>query len=180
MMKLVFVVLLSGSPLLATQVFNVGLRIGLEYTDFDHHCRLSALVEPYRLSAELKAGKVVRAKLTLPSRFLPPVTYELNGLELERLEILEESTMVWIKQLYASPALLKQLLYTGRGFGSDACLPPRGVSSLPEEGVVFDFGVDSVGYLLPHMIHSQEVNLEGNTESLRPYRILLRLTQDRR
>lgn len=180
MMKLIVSLLLSGSSLYATQVINIGLRIGLEYTDFDHHCRLSALVEPYRLSAELEEGKVVRAKLTLPSRFLPPVTYEFDGLELERLEILEEGSLVWIKQLFASPALLKQLVYTGRGFSSDACVPPQELSSLPEEGVVFDFGVESVGYLLPHLIHSQEVRLEGNTESLRPYRILLTLTQDRR
>lgn len=180
MKKWSFVLFLWGSAVFSAQVVNLGLRVNLEYTDFEHHCKLSALVQPYRLSAELKNGKPVRSQLTLPSRFLPPVSYELNPVELEQLQILEENQLVWAKQLYASPELLRQLIYTGKGFASDACLPPQGIRSLSEEGVLFDFGVDSVGYLLPAMIHSQEVILEGETESFRPYRIRLSLTLDRR
>lgn len=180
-MKKVFVFLLGlGLPAFSSDVFNVGLRVNLEYSDLYNHCKLSALVEPYRLSAELNEGKVTRALLRKSARFQTEKTIELTEAENQSLEIREEANQMWIKQLFVSPELLKALLFSGEGFGSDTCVPPAGIDTVFPEQVTFDFGVESVGYLLPHLITSQEVILRGKTQENTSFRIRLSLTQDRR
>lgn len=163
-----------------SDVFNVGLRVNLEYSDLNSHCRLSSLVEPFRLGAEVQNGRVTRAQITKKSRFLEPLVYELNEQELSGLDYREEDNLFWIKQLYVSPELLRKFLFAGKGFGSDSCIPPEALNAVPLPAVLFDFGVDSVGYLLPALISSQEVILRDKFEGTTPFRIRISLTQDRR
>lgn len=170
---------LWGATSWATDVFSVGLRVNLEYSDLDHHCKLSALVEPHRLSLEILNGKVVRGKVTQGSRFSPSRSLDLTSDEREAIEFREEENLFWIKSLRVSPPLLRKLIFSGRGFGHDTCIPPHGIATIVPDSVIFDFGLESVGYLLPHLINSNEVTLRGQTLQGSPYRIELSLTQVR-
>lgn len=180
-MNKVFVLCFFFSSLgLGADVFNLGLRVNLEYSDLNTHCRLSALVEPFRLAAEVEEGRVLKAQLSKRSRFLEPFTYELSEEESAGLEFREESNLFWIRRFYVSPQLLRTFLFAGKGFASDSCIPPADFETIPLDGILFDFGVDSVDYLLPHLISSEEVILRGKLESSKPFRIRISLTQDRR
>ena len=92
----------------------------------------------------------------------------------------EENNLFWIRRFYVSPQLLRTFLFAGKGFASDSCIPPADFETIPLDGILFDFGVDSVGYLLPHLISSEEVIFRGKLESSKPFRIRISLTQDRR
>jgi len=179
MFPFIFSLFLWGATSWATDVFSVGLRVNLEYSDLEHHCKLSALVEPHRLSLEILNGKVVRGKVTQGSRFSPVRSLDLTSDEREALEFREEENLFWIKSLRVSPPLLRKLVFSGKGFGQDTCIPPQGIATISPDSVTFDFGVESVGYLLPHLIHSNEVILRGQTSQGEPYRIKMSLTQDR-
>jgi hypothetical protein len=129
---------------------------------------------------EINNGELLRGKLKKSSRFNPELSFDLTKEELEGVEVRQEAGLFWIRKIGISPRILKQLLVSGEGFGSDTCLPLQGVSEVIPDSIVFDFGVESVGYLLPHLIHSNEVFLRGKTESMQPFLIKLSLTQDRR
>ncbi len=161
-------------------ILNVGLQARFEYSDLFSHCKLSALVEPFRLGAELEEGRVVRARISRNTPGKKPMAYELSEEELQGLEILEEAGLKWVKGLSVNSEILKLFIYAGEGFGRDACVPPKGISSLNPSTALFDFGVEEVGYLLPHLISSNEVILKGQTQASNSYQIKLSLVQDRR
>lgn len=178
-LTLIVLVFSVTTPSLASDIVNVGLRVNLEYADLDDHCKLSALIQPWRLAVEIRDGKVVRGKLKKTPALAPPFTYELTSEELNGLEIREEREQVWIKTLVASPELLRLLIYTGEGHSRDACVPPRGIANLSPEKLVFDFGIESVGHLLPTLLDSQEAFVRGETHTAGSYRIKLSLVQVR-
>jgi len=179
-MKLLALGLFWSFTSFGADVFNVGLQVRFEYSDLDSHCKLSALVMPYRLGAELEEGRVVRTRI---SRSLPgreTLTYDLNEDELRGVEIREEAGLMWLKSLSVSEEMLKLFIYAGEGFRSDTCVPPRGISSMNPNSALFDFGVEEVGYLLPAFFSSNEVIIKGQTQASNPYQINLSLVQDRR
>lgn len=179
-MKSVVISFLVAASSFGTEVFNVGMQARVEYADLFSHCKLSALVEPYRFAAEVEEGRVIRARL---SRKVPDgesISYEFNEEELYRIEIREEGNLKWLKVLPLSSEILSLLIYSGKGFGADACVPPSGIASLVPSSNYFDFGVEEVGYLLPHLISSNEIIVKGKTHAANPYQIKLSLVQDRR
>jgi len=180
MLRILLVSVFSSVLAAGTDAINVGLRVNLEYSDMNHHCKLSALVEPYRLAVEMREGELLRAQIKRSSRFKPEVRIELDDEELAGMEARSESDLFWLKKLWVSPRLLEQLIFSGEGFGSDSCFPPDGMRDISPHSFQLDFGVESVGYLLPHLIHSDEVVIRGRTNQSEPFTIRLSLTQDRR
>jgi len=178
-MKKILFLFLVAAPIWGMDVINVGLRVSLEYSDLDHHCRLSSLIQPWRLAAEMEDGKVVRARLKKTPIFSAPSTYDLTQGELEGLRIIEEKGYVWVKTFSVSPEMLRALILTGEGSSRDACVPPHGIATVEPDSILFDFGIESVGYLLPTLINSQEVIIRGQTEISERYRVKLSLTQVR-
>jgi len=178
-MKKILFLFLIAAPIWALDVINVGLRVNLEYSDLDNHCTLSSLIQPWRLAAEIEDGKVIRARLKKTPTFLPPSTYDLSPREIEGLKIIEEKGHVWVKTFFVSPEILRALLLTGEGSSRDACVPPQGIATVEPETVLFDFGIESVGHLLPTLIDSEELIIRGQTENSERYRVKLSLTQVR-
>jgi|688.fasta_scaffold307704_2 hypothetical protein len=179
-MKLFLVSLLFSLGAFGSEVLNVGLRVNLEYSDLDYHCKLSALNEPFRLAVQIREGEVVRARLKKESRFGSSFTRDLSENEMRSIEVLQEAGLMWIKKLSLDPETLNLFLFAGEGFGKDTCVPPQEVRKATADTVLFDFGIDSVDYLLPHFFNSNEVILRGEIPETGVYRIKLSLTQDRR
>lgn len=179
-MRLFLILILFGKQLLASELFTVGLQVKFEYSDLHSHCRLSALVEPYRLAAEIENGQVVRARLFKKGPHLSPTDYDFTKEELRGLEIREEAGLMWLKSLRASSEMLQILIQTGAGLGSHTCVPPQEIAREVLESSHFDFGITEVGYLLPHLINSNELVFHGRNNFVGPFRIKLSLVQDRR
>jgi hypothetical protein len=131
------------------------------------------------LAVEVQDGKVMRGKVTKSSPFGPTTSLDLNLDEGQAIEIREEDDFFWIKSLSVSRPLLESFIFSGQGFGRDACVPPQGISFMGPDSVTFDFGVESVTFVLPHLIYSNEVVIRGQTLNGNPYRIKMSLTQDR-
>ncbi len=172
--------LLFSLSALGADLLNVGLQVNLEYSDLDYHCKLSALNQPFRLAVEIRDREVVRARLKKESWFGSSLTRDLSEDEVGNFQVLEEAGLMWFKKVYLSSETVNLLLFAGEGFGKDSCIPPQGIREAMSEPILFDFGIDSVGHLLPHLIHSNEVVLRGVTQEGNPFRIKLSLTQDRR
>ncbi|NBX76906.1 MAG: hypothetical protein EBQ92_10165 [Proteobacteria bacterium] len=179
-MKYYLLALLFSVSALGTDVLNVGIRVNLEYSDLNSHCKLSALNEPFRLAVQIKDGGVVRARLKKENRFGTPIIRDFREEELRGIEVIEEAGLMWIKEMVLSAETLNLFLFAGEGFGKDSCVPPQEVKRAQLNRVHFDFGVDSVGYLLPHLLNSNEEALRGESPEGNPFQIKLSLTQDRR
>jgi hypothetical protein len=179
-MKYFLLALLCSVSALGTDVLNVGIRVNLEYSDLNSHCKLSALSEPFRLAVLIKDGRVEQARLKKESRFSTSISHDLSAEELEGLQVRQEADLMWIKQLVLSSTTLKLFLYAGEGLGKDSCVPPRNMEIEKHGLIYFDFGVESVDYLLPHLLNSNEEVFRGESLEGNPFRIKLSLTQDRR
>jgi len=179
-MKLFLVSLFFSLSAFGSEVLNVGLRVNLEYSDLDKHCKLSALNEAFRLAVQIREGEVIRGRLKKESRFGSSFTRDLSENEMRSIEVLQEAGLMWIKKLSLDPETLNLFLFAGEGFGKDTCVPPQDIRKATTDTILFDFGIDSVDYLLPHLINSNEVILRGEIPETGAYRIKLSLTQDRR
>ena len=59
------------------------------------------------------------------------------------------------------------------------CVPPEDLEDLKSNNTIVDFGVSSVGYLLPRMLNSNQSLIVGRTSKKDPYQIRLSFTQVR-
>jgi hypothetical protein len=170
---------LFSSSLLASEFFNVGLRVDLKYASFGEACRLHALSRHYNLSAELVDGQVKRAQLQSVSTRAPSTVRALSLNELQYLDIRSEQNISWVKSLSFSPEILRVLYQTGHSLSKDDCRPPLDLVIDIGSETQFDFQVEEVGYLLPHLIHSKPVIIRGHKANGEPFKMELTLTQDR-
>ncbi len=170
---------LFASSLSAGEFFNVGIRVDLKYESFGEACRLHALFRHYNLSAELADGHVKRAQLQSINTHTPPSVRALSENELQSLDIRSEQNLSWVKSVSFSPELLKVLYQTGHSLSKDECRPPLDLVIDVGGDTHFDFQVEEVGYLLPHLIHSKPVIIRGHKANGEPFKMELTLTQDR-
>lgn len=164
----------------AVEILNVGIRVNLEYSDLDTHCRLSQVLEHYRFSAELENETVITAQLKKQSPSGHSIAYKFSESELRQIEVRKDKGLTWLKKLPAASDLIAILFKTGEGFGRDSCVPPQEVATFYPNSFDYDFGVEEVGYLLPTLIHSDEVTFRGQNVKNQNYQIRMSLTQDRR
>lgn len=171
--------LFFSSSLLAGEFFNVGLRVDLKYESFGEACRLHALSRHYNLSAELVDGQVKRAQLQSVGTRTPSTVHALSQNELQSFDIRSEQNLSWVKSLSFSPEILRVLYQTGHSLSKDDCRPPLDLVIDVGSETHFDFQVEEVGYLLPHLIHSKPVTIRGHKANGEPFKMILTLTQDR-
>lgn len=170
---------LFSSSVLASEFFNVGLRVDLKHESFGESCHLRALFRHHNLSAELVDGQVTRAQLQSVTTRTPSLIHPLSQSEKSSIDIRSEKNLSWIKSLFVTPETLKVFYQTGYQLAKDACRPPLDlVIDVPGE-THFDFQVEEVGYLLPHLIHSKPVIIRGHKANGEPFKMELTLTQDR-
>ena len=170
---------LFSSSLLASEFFNVGLRVDVKYESFGEGCHLRALYRHYNLSAELVDGQIKRAQLQSTNTRTPSTIRPLSQNELQSLDIRSEQNLSWVKSLSFSPEILKVLYQTGHSLSKDECRPPLDLVIDVGNETQFDFQVEEVGYLLPHLIHSKPVIIRGHKANGEPFKMELTLTQDR-
>lgn len=178
--KLIFGSLFFSQTVWGGDLLNVGLRVDMKYESFGESCHLRSLFRHYDLSLEVINSHVNRGQLTKLGHFGPTEHTRLNDHETASFDIRSEAGLSWIKAFSASPSLMRKLMNTSTGLGkSDFCLPPQDLIFDDLGDTVFDFGVEAVNYLLPHLIHSQPVILRGHKPNGDPFRIQITLTQDR-
>jgi hypothetical protein len=179
-LKYVLLILASMSQTAAAgEFFNVGLRVDLKYESFGESCRLHPLFRHYNLSAEVTDGRVVRAQIAKVKNLVTQNTHPLSDDEMQGLDVRHEKEQSWAKSLVIGPDLLREIILTGDGLSFDDCIPPRDLIFADESPVVFDFGVEEVGYLLSALINSKPVKIRGTKQNGDPFLITLSLTQDR-
>ena len=180
LIKVAFGSMFFSQALFAGELLNVGLRVNLKYETFGEACQLRDLFRHYDLSLEIKDGDVSRAQLTKLNVFGPPQALKLKTQELASLDVRTENNLSWIKSFSASPEVLKQLINTAEGLGrSDSCKPPQDLLYDDLDFTHFDFGIEEVGYILPSLIDSKPITVRGQTTNGDPFRIEIKLTQDR-
>lgn len=168
-----------SSSLFGGELFNVGLRVDLKYESFGEACHLRSLFRHYNLSAELVDGQVKRAQLKSANTRTPSAVQALSQNEVQSLDIRSEQNLSWVKSFSLSPELLRVLYETGHSLSKDECRPPSDLVIDVQGETQFDFQVEEVGYLLPHLIHSKPVMIRGHKANGEPFKMELILTQDR-
>lgn len=176
---LVSTLFFSTQAAASSHLFNVGIRVDMKYEAFGETCHLRALFRHFNLSAEIKDDLVTRAMITKLNTHGPAVSKALTQPELSDLIIKTEQDLSWVRSMVVSQDILQTLIHTGAGLSKYDCQPPKDLVYETLDPVHFDFEVDSVGYLLPHLIHSKPVIIRGHKSNGDPFRIQLILTQDR-
>ena len=180
LLKLTFGMVFFAHTSIAGELLNVGLRVDLKYESFGEACRLHALFRHYDLSLEVTTNEVTRAQLTKLNVFGSPQNSQLTDQELASFDVRKDQNLSWIKSFTASSDLAKTLLKTAEGLGkSDSCKPPEDLIYDDLDNIHIDFGIEEVGYLLPHFINSKPVILRGYKPNGDPFLIEMTLTQDR-
>jgi hypothetical protein len=179
-LKIFLVLLFLPQNLFAADLLNVGLRVDMRYETFGEACHLRGLFRHYDLSMEIKNNEVSRAKLTKLNTFGPSIAHSINKQDAATFDVRTEGGLSWIKSFSASPEIITKLINTAEGLGKeDSCQPPTDFISDNLQPVYFDFDVEEVSYLLPHLINSKPVVLQGHGANAEPFRIVITLIQDR-
>ncbi len=163
----------------AGELFNVGLRVDLKYDSFGESCRLHALYRHYNLSAEIHDDVVERAQLTKIKMSESQKVFALTSDEMLALDIRHDQGYSWLKSIAIGPDLLRVIIRTADGLSKSECKLPHDVIIENDDHIVFDFGVEKVEYLLPHLMDSNSVKIRGRKENGDPVLMTLTLTQDR-
>jgi len=161
----------------ATDVLSVGIRTHFKYADMDMQCSLPGMARNFVLSAEVNSGKVTKAKLRKTHLDTYSEVLELEGNELDSIQISEKQARLWIKKWEVSGRVLDLLMRGGKDQGYDTCYPPHALSTIDPESFLFDFPAHS-STALPYSDSNTGV-FKGLTEKGNPYRIELQLIQDR-
>lgn len=178
--KLIFSSLFFSQTVWGGDLLNVGLRVDMKYESFGESCHLRGLFRHYDLSLEIINNHVSRGQLTKLNHFGPTEQIPMDEQETASFDVRSEAGLSWIKAFSASPSLMHKLMSTAKGLGkSDSCQPPRDLIFEDLGVTAFDFGVEKIDHLLPHLIYSQTVILRGHKPNGDPFRIQLTLTQDR-
>ena len=155
------------------KLLTIKLRVSIEYSDIEYYCKSSAISTPLILTMELDdKNKIVRASLKKNK----DKTYILESDELDNINILSEAGLSWIKSIVLSDNLLRFMVYADSHLTS-MCSPPENLEDLKAHNIVIDFGVSSIGYLLPYMMTSNTVSINGQNSKNNWYQINLALTQ---
>lgn len=178
--KIIFSSLFFSQTVWGGDLLNVGLRVDMKYEAFGESCHLRSLFRHYDLSLEIINNHVNRGQLTKLNHFGPTEQTPLDEQETASFDVRSEAGLSWVKAFSASPSLMHKLMNTAKGLGrGDSCHPPRDLIFNDLGNTSFDFGVETINHLLPHLIHSQPVILRGHKQNGDPFRIQLTLTQDR-
>ena len=169
----------SAQAAASSHLFNVGIRVDLKYEAFGEACHLRSLFRHFNLSAEIKNDVMTRAMVTKLNQHGPTLRKDLTHEEMSELAIKTEQGLSWIRSMVVSHDLLRTFIQTGVGLSKDSCQPPEDLVYATLDPVYVDFEVDSVGYLLPSLIHSKPLIIQGHKANGDPFRIQLSLTQDR-
>lgn len=156
-------------------ILTTKLRVTIEYSDLEYYCKSSAISTPFVFALEVNdKNKAVRGSLRKDRNPL----YSLKKEELDNIQIISESNVAWVKSLLLSDDLLRLFIYNDSNY-RNMCSPPENLPELKTDNYVIDFGVSSVGYLLPGMLPSNQLKIHGRTAKENLYQIKLSLTQIR-
>lgn len=156
-------------------ILTTKLRVSVEYSDIEYYCKSSAISKPFVFALEVNdQNKAVRGSLRKDRNPL----YSLKKEELDNIHIILESNVAWIKSLLLSDNLLRLFIYNDANY-RNMCSPPENLPELKADDYLIDFGVSSIGYLLPGMLPSNQLRISGITSKENLYQIKLSLTQIR-
>lgn len=157
------------------KLLTVKLRVSIEYSDIEYYCKSSAISTPLILTLELdNKNRAVTGSLRKDKSKI----YNLRLSELNKIKVLSENEWLWIKNIKLSNDLLRFLVYNDENY-RNMCTPPENLTNLGSGDYSIDFGVSSVGYLLPTMLNSNEIVMTGNNSKNNLYQIKLSLIQIR-
>lgn len=156
-------------------ILTTKLRVSIEYSDIEYYCKSSAISKPFVFTLEVNdQNKAVRGSLRKDRNPL----YSLKKEELDNIHIISESNIAWIKSLLLSDDLLRLFIYNDSNY-RNMCSPPENLPDLKTDDYLIDFGVSSIGYLLPGMLPSNQLKISGITSKENLYQIKLSMTQIR-
>jgi len=161
----------------ATDVLSVGIRTHFKYADMEMQCSLPGMARNFVLSAELREGKVTKAKLRKTQLDKFSEVLEFEGDELDSIQVTEKQGSLWVKKWEVSGRVLGMLMRGGKDQGFDTCYPPHALSTIDPESFLFDFSAHP-STALPYSDSNTGV-FKGITEKGNSYRIELQLIQDR-
>ena len=154
---------------------NVKLRVSIEYSDIDYYCKSSAISVPFVFTIELDDNNKAIRGILKKDKYK---SYSLEQKELENIQIISENNLAWIKSIKLSDGLLKLFAYNDSHLKS-MCSPPEDLKDLNSNEALIDFGVSSIGYLLPQILNSNQIIVYGKNSKNESYQIKLSLTQIR-
>lgn len=155
-------------------ILTVQLRVIVEYSDIEYYCKSSAISTPFIFTLEIENNKAIRGSLKKDGNPL----YRLDPRELENIRIISDSGLSWIKSMILSDDMLRLFIY-GDSNHRNMCAPPENLDDLKSNTILVDFGVSSVGDLLPKMLNSNQPVITGQTSKKDPYQIKLSFAQIR-
>lgn len=154
---------------MSLRLLAIELRVNLEYIDSKRHCKRSAIEPPFTLIVKIQNSIPISAYLN---------GYRFNQQELNGLEIITELDFAWLKQLTLYTNIFNMLVFTGKEGSYPTCVPPKDIV-FDLKNPIIDFGVTSVGYLLPKMINSDTHFIHGKNKEKEDCQIKLSLLQIR-